>query len=99
MREVDPYGQLAAIIVTSQPHAVVRQIKNGEIKPVLEMLKDECRLLDWCGPIIDTIFADQHTVQDSMGLRQDIEGFANVLIRRLDFPRLIEDITYICPNL
>lgn len=99
MREVDPYRQLAAVIVTSQPPAIIRMIKDGETKPILEMLKDECRLLDWNGPIIDTLFADLHSVQDAMWLRQQIEGFANVLIQRLDFPRLIGDITYICPNL
>lgn len=99
MREVDPYRQLAAYIVTSEPPTVVRQIVQGEMKPVLEMLKDECRLLDWNGPIIDTLFADLHSVQDAMWLRQQIEGFANTLIQRLDFPRLIGDITYICPNL
>lgn len=99
MRDVDPYGQLAAYIVTTKPPTVVRQIVQGETKPVLEMLKDECRLLDWRGPIIDALFADLHSVQDAMWLRQQIEGFANTLIQRLDFPRLISDITYICPNL
>lgn len=99
MRDIDPYRQLAATIVTTQPPAVIRQILQGEIRPVLEMLKDECRLLDWNGPIIDTLFADLHTVQNSMRLRQEIESFANVLIKYLDFPRLIRDITYICPNL
>lgn len=99
MRDIDPYGQLAAIIVTSQPPAIVRQIISGDMKPVLEMLKDECRLLDWRGPIIDTLFADLHSVQDAMWLRQKIEGFADTLITRLDFPRLIDNITYICPNL
>lgn len=99
MREVDSYRQLAAYIVTTEPAPVVRQIIQGELKPVLEMLKDECRLLDWNGPIIDTLFADLHSVQDSMWLRQQIEGFANILIQRLDFPRLISEITYLCPNL
>lgn len=99
MREIDPYRQLAAYIVTTEPPTIVRQIAQGEMKPVLEMLKDECRLLDWRGPIIDTMFSDLHTVQDAMWLRQQIEGLANILITRLDFPRLIEDITYLCPNL
>lgn len=99
MRDVDPYGQLAAIIVTTQPRGVIRQIIDGETSPVLDMLKDECRLLDWRGPIIDTLFADLHTVQDSMKLRQEIENFADVLIRYIDFPRLIKDITWLCPNL
>lgn len=99
MREVNPYGQLAAYIVTSLPPAEVRQIIAGDTKPVLEMLKDECRLLDWCGPVIDTLFASLHTVQDSMWLRQQIEGFANVLIKAVDFERLVSEIIYICPNL
>lgn len=99
MKEVDPYKQLAAIIVTTEPIPAIKQIIAGDKKPVLEMLKDECRLLDWRGPIIDTLFADLHSVQDSMWLRQQIEGFANVLMQRLDFERLVKDITYICPNL
>lgn len=99
MKDINPYRQLAAHIVTTQSPAVVRQIMQGEMKPVLEMLKDECRMLDWNGPIIDTLFADLHSVQDAMWLRRQIEGFANTLVQRLDFPRLIADITYICPNL
>lgn len=99
MKEIDSYRQLAAYIVTTQPRGVVRQIIDGETRPVIDLLKDECRLLDWRGPILDTLFADQHTVQDSMRLRQEIENFANTLIQYVDFPRLIEDITWLCPNL
>lgn len=99
MNIVDPYRILAGHIVMTQPSVVLKKIVAGDKKPIIDMLRAECRMLDWQGPIIDTMFADLHTVQDSMWLRRHIEDFAFVLIERFDFNRLIEEIKYLCPDL
>lgn len=92
MKDVDPYKQLAAILVTTQPTTTIKAIIAGDKKPIIELLKDECRLLDWQGPIIDTLFADLHSVQDAMWLRKKIESMADILIERFNFDRLVYEI-------
>lgn len=70
-------------------------IPGPQLKPalvdnevMLGFLKAEFRDLDYRGPILDTIIADNHTLEGSILMHNFMDEAAAVFFKGLDLPRL-----------
>lgn len=99
MPDIDPYRQLAVKLLFKLDLNERRAIAAGDTKIITRMLRAECRDLDWNGLIIDTLYADLHSIPDARWVKMQVEGLGDRLITRFDFERLRHHLTSLDPKL
>ncbi len=99
MQQIDPYRQLAVKLLFKLKKGELKAIKEGDTKIITNLLKAECRDLDWTGPILDTIWAAMYSIPDARWLRMRTEAVGKELIKCFDFEKLREHLTSLAPNL
>lgn len=98
IKEIDPYRQLALYMVSHLPQQMVKHCMEDE-DAILGYVKNECRDLDYHGPFLDAIIADNHTLEGSIWVHQQQDALARGFFSRLDVERLRSCITQIVEDL